>query len=92
MRRKKLINKIAKKKYEGKCFFCPVNDYACLHVHRIIPGENNGIYDDFNTIVSCSNCHNRIHDGQIVIDRKYMATNRRGWMLHFWENGVEKWL
>jgi hypothetical protein len=89
---KKLINKIAKKKGEGKCFFCPVDDYACLQVHRIVPGENDGVYNDFNTVVACGNCHSRIHDGQIKIDRKYTSTNPRGWTLHFWEDGVEKWL
>lgn len=87
----KLINKIAKKKYEEKCFFCPVNDYACLNVHRIKAGEDGGIYDDFNSLVVCANCHNKVHDGQIVIDRKYKSTSKRGWHLHFWENGVEKW-
>jgi hypothetical protein len=88
---KKLINKVAKKKQEGKCFFCPVDDYACLACHRIVPGEDDGRYDDFNTLVVCANCHNKIHDGQIVIDRKYMSTGPRGWTLHFWENGEEKW-
>lgn len=88
---KKLINKVAKKKTEGKCFFCPVDDYACLNVHRIVPGENDGRYDDFNTLVVCANCHNKIHDGQIVIDRKYVSTGERGWTLHFWENGQEYW-
>lgn len=92
---RKLINKVAKKHLEGECFFCGNNDYPCLTVHRIIPGEDDGRYDDFNTIVVCWNCHEgKIHGKppQIVIDRKYMATNQRGWVLHFWENGEEKWL
>lgn len=91
---KKRINKKAKKKVEGKCFFCPVDNYACLQAHRILPEEKGGIYDDFNVLVICANCHTRIHANppQIVIDRKYMSTNQRGWTLHFWENGEEKWL
>lgn len=91
---KKIINKVARKKLEGKCFFCPVSDYACLNVHRIVPGEDNGVYDDFNSLVTCANCHSKIHcdNPQIVIDRKYASTNPRGWTLHFWENGEEKWL
>ena len=91
MRKRKLINKKAIKKFAGKCFFCDVNDYACLNCHRILPGEQNGIYTDFNTLIVCANCHNKIHDSQIVIDRKYMSTNSRGWVLHFWENNEEFW-
>jgi len=91
MRRPKLVNKVAKKKLEGKCHFCGLDDYACLQLHRIVPGEDGGIYTDFNTVVACANCHNRIHDGQIKIDRKYQSTTGR-WVLHFWENGEEKWL
>jgi len=38
----------------------------------------------------CDICHCRIHDGQIVIDRKYSTTNAK-WVLHYWEKGEEKW-
>lgn len=91
MWKKKLINKKATKKFEGKCHFCPVSDYACLHVHRIVPGEEDGRYDAFNTVVVCANHHSQIHDGQIVIDRKYASTGRRGWVLHYWMGGEEFW-
>lgn len=89
-RRKTLVNKVAKKKFDGKCYFCGLDDYACLQLHRIVPGEDGGIYTDFNTLTVCANCHNKIHDGQIKIDRKYMSTTGR-WVLHFWENDEEKW-
>lgn len=93
MRRKKLINKITNKLMAGKCYFCSVDDYACLNNHRIIPGENGGIYSEHNTLVLCANCHSRIHSDspQIIIDRKYYCTSGK-WILHFWENGEEKWL
>lgn len=90
-KKKTLIDKVAKKKLEEKCYFCPVDDYACLNVHRIVPGEDDGTYTDFNTVVCCANCHARIHDGQILIDRKYLCSNGR-WVLHFWEHGEERWL
>jgi hypothetical protein len=89
-RKKKLVNKVAKKKMDGKCYFCPVNDYSWLHLHRILPGEDGGIYTDFNTITVCANCHERIHDGQIKIDRKYFSTSGK-WVLHYFENGEEFW-
>jgi hypothetical protein len=89
-RKKLLVNKIAKKRLDGKCHFCPVDDYACLNLHRIVPGEEDGIYTDFNTVTTCANCHAKIHSGQILIDRKYLSTSAR-WVLHYWESGVENW-
>ena len=89
-RRRKLIDKVAKKKIEKKCYFCNEEDYAVLDCHRIVPGEEGGTYTDFNTVVACSNCHRKIHNGQIKIDRKYFSTSGR-WILHYWIDGVEKW-
>ena len=90
-RKRKLINKVATKKFAEKCFFCGVDDYACLNCHRIMYNEKDNIYSEQNTVCCCANCHAKIHDGQIVIDRKYTSTNRFGWSLHFWENGKEFW-
>jgi hypothetical protein len=91
---KKKVKKQGLKKVQGKCYFCDVSDYDCLNVHRIVPGEKGGVYDDFNTIVVCANCHNLIHSDEkkIVIDRKYRSTGPKGWVLHYWENGEEKWV
>lgn len=87
---KKLINKKAKKKTEGQCFFCEEDDYAVLDCHRIVEGADGGEYTDFNTVVVCANCHRRIHDEQIVIDRKYFSTSGQ-YVLHYWEDGEEFW-
>ncbi len=73
----------------GQCKFCGETDYAVLDVHRIVPGEEGGTYTEFNTVVACSNCHRKVHDGQIIIDRKYFSTG--GWILHYWLEGVERW-
>jgi len=89
-RKKKLIDKVVEKKFAKRCFFCEIEDYALLDVHRLIPGNLNGQYTSANTIVSCSNCHRRIHDGQIKIDRKYNSTSG-SWVLHYWENDTEIW-
>ena len=87
----KLIDKKAKKQLERKCYFCDVDDYACLNVHRILPGEEGGIYSEFNSICTCSNHHALIHSGQIKIDRKYYSSSGK-WVLHYWDlDGVEHW-
>lgn len=90
MRKRKLIDKKIKKMMEKKCKFCDQNDYCTLQVHRIKPGSEGGEYTDFNTIVCCSCCHNKIHDNKIIIDRKYQSTT--GWVLHYFdEKGNEHW-
>ena len=90
MRRKKLANKMILKKVAKKCYFCEIADYALLDVHRIIPGESGGKYTEINSLVVCSNCHRRIHDGQIKIDRKYYTTAGT-YILNYWEGSEEKW-
>ena len=87
---RKTINKIAKKQTEGKCQLCGESDYAVLDCHRIVPGEDGGEYSDFNTVVLCSNCHRKVHDGQIVMDRKYQTLEGR-WVLRYTVGDEEKW-
>lgn len=89
-RRRKLVNKKAKKKAECKCCFCGVDDYSLLDLHRIKEGAEGGEYTDSNTIVCCATCHRRVHSGQIKIDRKYRSTN--GWVLHYWFDTQEFWI
>ena len=87
-RKKKLINKVIKKKVDKKCKFCDQKDYCTLDVHRIVPGELGGQYTEFNTVCVCACCHRKIHDGKIKIDRKYYST--KGWVLHYFdEKGIE---
>jgi hypothetical protein len=77
-----------KKKIDKKCKFCSQDDYCTLDVHRIIPGSQGGEYTDLNTVTTCGNCHRKIHDGKIKIDRKYFST--KGWVLHYFdEDGKE---
>ena len=90
MKRRKIIKKVAKKKIDKKCYFCFINDYALLQVHRINFKEDINEYVEHNTITVCANCHCRIHNGQIIIDRKYLSTSGK-WILHYWINGEEKW-
>lgn len=89
-RRKKTINKIAKKKGVGKCRFCPCDNYELLDVHRIIEGNQGGIYSDQNTVVVCANCHRKIHAGIIKIDRQYPTMSGK-LSLHYWIEGKEYW-
>jgi hypothetical protein len=73
-----------------QCFFCGLDDYSLLDCHRIVPGELNGHYTPKNTLVTCANCHRRIHAGQIVIHGKYYSTAAR-YMVNYTENDQEHW-
>lgn len=87
----KLINKKAYKKLRKKCFFCEENDYAALQCHRITPGENNGTYHDSNTLSICANCHCKVHNGSIKIDKKYKKLTGPTWMVRYWIGEKEFW-
>lgn len=86
MRRQKV-----KKLLDGKCHFCGESDYAALNVHRIVEGRDGGTYAEHNTLTVCANCHGRIHQGEIRIDRKYPAAGKRLWVLHYWKGDQEYW-
>lgn len=87
--RKRYIRKQIKKLVEKHCFFCKEDNYALLDAHRILPGEKNGKYHELNMLCVCSNCHRRIHSGEIIVDRKYMST--KGIVIHYWRDGQEFW-
>ena len=69
-----LINKQAFKKAEGKCRICGETDYALLDVHRLLPGAEGGRYTKTNSVVCCANCHRKVHDGQVKLDRYFTST------------------
>lgn len=82
MRAAKLINKKALKKTEGKCYFCPEDDYDLLDVHRIVEGSDGGRYTRNNSLVVCCKCHRKITYGKIKTIRKYLTSSGR-WVLHY---------
>jgi hypothetical protein len=79
------------KRIHGKCSLCGLDDVDCLDVHRIVPGAVGGKYNRANCLIVCSNCHRKIHAGQIsVLGRHFSTTGKH--VVHFTENGVEKWV
>ncbi len=82
------MDKKAKKIIEGKCRFCGIENIVLLDVHRIIPGCDGGKYVEGNTIISCSNCHRKIHAGQIIVFGRYFCSDGH-WKIHCSIDGVE---
>lgn len=76
--------------YLKQCFFCEEDNYELLDAHRILPGEEGGKYHNWNILVTCANCHRRIHSGEIVVDRKYLGT-QGSLIVHYWRDGKEFW-
>jgi len=70
--------------------YCDSDDYTVLDVHRITPGAEGGKYTKENTVVVCSNCHRRIHAGEIEVDRYYQTT--KGRLLYVIVNGEEDYI
>lgn len=75
-----------KKRIYKKCCICDNDDYNVLDCHRIIPGSQ---YNEWGTLVCCSNCHRKIHSNEIEIIGKYHST--AGITINYKENGVDKW-
>lgn len=87
------MKKIDKKQFkltEGKCRICKEPFYATLDVHRMIPGSAGGKYTKDNVVCICANCHRKVHENIIVIDRWYNSTNGR--ILRIEENGIERFV
>jgi len=84
---KTIRNKKHYKKSIGKCIFCGEDAYCALSVHRITPGSEGGGYTRENVLVTCENCHRKIHNGKIEVDRYYEST--KGPVLRVIINGEE---
>jgi len=84
MNKKQMEKRIAK-----KCLICEENDYNILDVHRIVPGSEGGKYKKWNMVCLCSNCHRRVHSGEIEIEGKHMSTS--GPIVHYFVDGKEFW-
>lgn len=87
----KLIDKQAFKLAEGKCRICGADEYAILDVHRIIEGKNQGRYERPNCVCLCANCHRKVHDKSLIIDRYYLASSGIH-VLRIIENGEERFV
>jgi len=84
-------DKKAFKESQKQCRLCGNDIYSTLDVHRITPGEDDGKYHETNSICTCSNCHRRVHSGEIVIDRYYQSTSGKK-MLRIIRNGKEEFV
>jgi len=87
----KIQDKKSFKKIEGKCRICGCDIYSTLDIHRIKPGNENGEYSIDNISIQCSNCHRRVHSGEIIIDRYYPCSNGKK-LLRIIRNGKEEFI
>ena len=61
------------------CEICKLTDKSVLHIHHIIPRCDPRCTNDNNNLaIVCSNCHNKIHSGDIIIIGVYSSTDVNG--------------
>lgn len=82
------ISKKAFKRRHAMCKICGEKRYKLLDVHRIVPGEQNGRYENSNCVCLCSSCHRKHHSGIICIKGWFHSTSGR-LLLYINENGQE---
>jgi hypothetical protein len=81
---------VCRKRYDGKCFFCPCDEYEALQCHRVVPGEQGGGYAWGNTLTLCANCHAKVTAGVIVVLARRFGTG--GYYIHCRVGGEEKFI
>ena len=51
-------------------YFCCGKKHTRLEVHHIIYRSQSGTDDENNLITLCEDCHSKVHDGKLTIDKK----------------------
>ena len=86
VRKKRTGQKLAKK----ECEVCGCNKKAALHLHHIIPRCDARSSNNLNNLAClCSNCHNLVHSGQIIIIGVYSTTAGSGRKLMYFFQGEQ---
>lgn len=61
-----------------------------VECHHIVERNEGGLDTPENLLPVCSNCHSKIHEGMLKLDKWYYST--RGWIFHYYdESGKEVW-
>lgn len=87
---RRVRRQVARKRFDGRCFFCPCSDYESLQCHRIVPGEQGGTYHFDNTLTLCANCHSKVTAGTILVFARRRGTG--GTYIHCRIDGEEKFI
>lgn len=85
---------ISKKSFKirsGPCRICKEEIYEILDVHRILPGEKGGKYEETNCVCICTKCHRKHHSGLIDIKGWFHSTAGRI-LLYIDEDGKEQFI
>ncbi len=89
---KKYTKKQCKKLWDKECYFCGESQYELLDTHRIVEGQDGGTYNWWNMLTTCVKCHRKCHTGIIkILGKHHCMGGSKLSILHYLEEGVEKW-
>jgi predicted restriction endonuclease len=72
---------------KNKCEVCGERNKSVLDAHHVIPKNDKRSTDKLdNLICVCSNCHRRIHRGEVILEGRYSTSVGSRW---FWHNSGE---
>jgi len=72
------------------CEICKTDNKKVLNIHHIIPRcDERCTNNNSNLTVLCSNCHDMVHCGEIIIIGIYPSTGLNGRTLLFYKRGEE---
>lgn len=62
-------------KYNKKCEICETQNKKVIDKHHIIPRTDPRTHHGLsNLAIICSNCHRRVHAGEIIIEGVFMTS------------------
>ncbi len=83
------VGKKAFKRRNKPCRICGEERYKLLDVHRIVPGEKGGKYENPNCVCLCTTCHRSHHSGLINV-KGWFDSSAGKLLLYIDEEGNEQ--
>lgn len=78
----KHTEKLIYQQANSRCPFCECDEISLLDIHHIVPRSEGGSNEPSNLILSCKNCHARIHSGSISQDEVHRVKKSLGAVIY----------
>jgi hypothetical protein len=78
----KPTEKLIYQQANSRCSFCGCDEIPLLDIHHIVPRSEGGSNEPSNLILSCKNCHARIHSESISENEVYRVKKSLGAVIY----------